>query len=99
MVVRRTKYKAPWSYIKGKRHYRRTSPSGEVPKAEGAALAVKKTMLDYRKKRSLSGAGRRTGIDTKWTIAAIHAGEEPQKPQNLQNLQNPFQPVASGQKK
>ena len=80
-------------WINGKRQQRCTSPSGEVPKAEGAALAVKRIMLDYRKKRSPLEKGRAEGRGQmeQWMIAVIHAGEEPQKLQNPQNL---FQPVA-----
>ena len=62
MEVRRTTYKAPRSFgIGGKKRWRPTSPSGEVPQAEGAVLAVKREMLDYHKKRSPLEKGRAEG--------------------------------------
>ena len=50
------------------------APSGEVRSSEGAALAVKRTMLDYHKKHSPleKGQAKGRGETGQWLIAVLH---------------------------
>ena len=57
-----------------------------MPQAEGAALAVKRIMLDYRKTRSPSGKGQRPGIDRTVDGSGFEITNE--KPENLEHPEN-----------
>ena len=57
-----------------------------MPQAEGAALAVKRIMLDYRKTRSPCGAGLRPGIDRTVDDSGFEITYE--DPENLEHPEN-----------
>ena len=67
-----------------------------MPKAEGAALAVRGTMLEIGKKRSPSGAGQRPGLDGTMNDSGFEITFE--EPENLESPENLVKPVggASG---